>query len=233
MLIDRDTAIKNNIRRYYDGTKCDVRHDSERYSLSGECVICVKYCGHDQLHKGILQESHNLNSTERSRIRRQNPKIREHENARRRERIKSPDIRNKRNKYTNDYNKSHKGKIVKGSKVTLQHSITEPKTDRIRKCDTKVGYNHNELKEYIERYMLEGMTWDNRGSYWRIVHRTPPSRLYDEGIYDVSIINHLDNIRPMLVSDSPAKRTKTEDEYFELYPDIAKQYPTMSELKYE
>lgn len=229
MLIDRDTALVNNLKRYYDGTKCNFGHDSERYSISGECVICVKYHGRDQLHKGI----YDLSSTERSRIRRQNPKIREQENARRRERIKSPDIRNKRNKYTNEYNKSHKGKIVKGCKVILMQSITKPKTDRIRKCDTLVGYNHNDLKGHIEKYMIDGMSWDNRGTYWCIVHRNPPSRLYDKGIHDISVINQLENLRPMLIGDSPAKRTKTEQECFELYPDIAKQYPTMPEFKQE
>ena len=73
----------------------------------------------------------------------------------------------------------------------------------------------------------------NHGTLWCIDHRWSVSYLVNYGITDPSIINSLENLRPLLVVHNLSKHNKNEHEYFELYPDIANQYPTMPEFKFD
>lgn len=231
-MISRDEALSNGYKRYYDGMICDYGHDSERYSSTGACVICVKYYNRSNHHDEIMSRRNEATKS-RQFERRKDTTFRETENAKRRVRNKNPAIRKLNRVREKTYKDSEKGRFVSNCRTQLHQTITKPKLDKLRKCDVINGYSYRDIIEHIETYMADGMTWDNYGTVWNISHRIPPSRLYDEGIRDIKIINSLLNLRPVFSNDTPKKRTKTEDEYFEMNPDIAKQYPIMPEFKYE
>lgn len=98
---------------------------------------------------------------------------------------------------------------------------------------TILGYNSAELREHVERYMIDGMTWENFGEYWCLDHRYPVSRLVKMGITDCSIINSLYNLRPMLTIHNLSKWTKTEAEYYDSESAIADMYPKMLDFDFK
>ena len=231
-MISRNEARTNGYKRYYDGTKCEYGHDSERYTSTGECIICVNYCGRSDIHVDTIAMRHKENNKKRQMVRREDKTFRDTINARRRERNKNPEIRNKNRAREKAYKNTEKGKFAFECRTQLHQSLTEPKLGKTRKCDKIHSYIYTDIIDHIEKYMVSGMTWDNYGTLWNITYRISPTILYDEGIRDIKVVNNLLNLRPVFSNDSPKKRTKTENEYFKLYPDIANQYPTMPDFKY-
>lgn len=232
-MISRYEAQYNGNKRYYDGTKCDYGHDSERYTSSGECIICVKYFDRSEIHEEKISNRHNESTKMRLIEKRKDVNFRKRENVRRRKRNKNPEIRKSNYEREKAYNTSEKGSFVKDCKTRLHQALITPKLDKLRKCDNINGYTYTEIINHIEEYMIGGMNWDNYGTLWNVSYRIPPSRLYDEGIRDIKDVNNLLNLRPVFCNDSPKKRTKAEKEYFEMYPDIANQYPNMPDFKYK
>lgn len=67
-----------------------------------------------------------------------------------------------------------------------------------------LGYSAKKLMRHIENNFLPGMNWGNR-SEWHIDHIKPVSIFIKEGIKDPSIINALNNLRPIWAKDNLAK----------------------------
>jgi hypothetical protein len=67
-----------------------------------------------------------------------------------------------------------------------------------------LGYSANDLKEHIEKQFIEGMNWDNYG-LWHIDHINPVASFSKDT--DISIVNSLNNLRPLWASDN-LKRKK-------------------------
>ncbi len=72
-----------------------------------------------------------------------------------------------------------------------------------------LGYSAEQLKEHIESLWSEGMNWNNYGrkrGCWEIDHKKAVSKF--DWKTQVSLVNSLDNLQPMWVSDNRKKRNK-------------------------
>jgi hypothetical protein len=70
-----------------------------------------------------------------------------------------------------------------------------------------LGYSAEQLREHIESLWSEGMNWDNYGGKrgcWEIDHKKAVSK-FDWDV-KVSLVNSLDNLQPMWVTDNRKKR---------------------------
>lgn len=72
-----------------------------------------------------------------------------------------------------------------------------------------LGYSAEQLREHIESLWSEGMNWSNYGrrkGCWEIDHKKAVSK-FDWNV-KVSLVNSLDNLQPMWVTDNRKKRNK-------------------------
>ena len=90
----------------------------------------------------------------------------------------------------------------------LRKTITQLKLNKNQTTLEILRYNHEELKLNIESKFKEGMSWENHGD-WHIDHIIPIS-LFKEGT-DASIVNRLDNLRPLWSIDNLKRQNKIED----------------------
>jgi hypothetical protein len=82
---------------------------------------------------------------------------------------------------------------------------------RGRRWEDLVGYTVDELKQHIEKYFYDGMSWDNR-SLWHIDHVIPKSVFNYEKPEDLDFEKcwELKNLRPMWAIDNMKKQDKLE-----------------------
>ncbi len=102
----------------------------------------------------------------------------------------------------------------------LRKTITQLKLNKNQTTLEILGYSYDILKSNIESKFKEGMSWENHGN-WHVDHIIPIS-LFREGI-DASIVNSLDNLRPLWSNDNLVRQNKIddlEDEYKYLLEDF-------------
>lgn len=95
----------------------------------------------------------------------------------------------------------------------LRKTISQLKLNKIQTTKDLLGYTYDDLKMNMESKFEIGMSWDNHGD-WHVDHIIPIS-LFKEGT-SPSIVNRLDNLRPMWGPDNIRKFNKLdniEDEY--------------------
>ena len=79
--------------------------------------------------------------------------------------------------------------------------------DKPSKTYEMLGYDAVTLKEHIENKFTKGMSWENR-ALWDIDHIKPIDAFLKENITDLSIINALENLRPMWRRENAQKGSK-------------------------
>ena len=102
----------------------------------------------------------------------------------------------------------------------LRKTITQLKLDKIQTTLDILGYDYDILKLNMESKFKEGMSWENHGD-WHVDHIIPIS-LFKEGTH-ASIVNRLDNLRPLWSKDNLIRQNKIhelEDEYKYLLQDF-------------
>ena len=70
-----------------------------------------------------------------------------------------------------------------------------------------VGCSYENLRKHIEKQFLKNMSWENHGE-WHIDHIKPISKF--EKTDDTSIVNSLENLRPLWAIDNLKKSNKYE-----------------------
>jgi hypothetical protein len=59
-----------------------------------------------------------------------------------------------------------------------------------------VNYSLDDFLKRIEYNFKDGMSWDNYGE-WEIDHIKPVKRFYDQGKFDINLVNALCNLKPL------------------------------------
>jgi hypothetical protein len=95
-------------------------------------------------------------------------------------------------------------------KMTLK-KIGGKKTTKTSKL---LGYDHEQLQKHITTHPNYNLL---KGTRWHIDHIFPIGAFHEYGISDVSIINALDNLRPLGYKENIRKGDKYERSEFELY----------------
>lgn len=84
------------------------------------------------------------------------------------------------------------------------------KTDKKEKI---LGYGYKDLKQYIEGHP----NWDVlKNRKWHIDHIFPAKAFFEHGIFDMKLINCLDNLQPLDAHDNHVKSAKYNKEEFEI-----------------
>ena len=109
--------------------------------------------------------------------------------------------------YMVEYKKKHREKNPHMYlwRTILRNTIKRLGTSKEDKTNELLGYSALELKEHIEKQFTDGMSWDNWGE-WHIDHIKPVSK-FDKS-EKISIINSLDNLRPLWAKDNLTKSNK-------------------------
>ena len=88
---------------------------------------------------------------------------------------------------------------------------------RVGKCKIDrtikmLGYSFKDLQQYIFKHPK----WDEvKGDKWHIDHIFPVQAFLDHGIYDIKLINSLDNLQPMRAFQNISKGDNYNNEDFE------------------
>jgi len=78
--------------------------------------------------------------------------------------------------------------------------------------DKLLGYNYNQLKDHIQSHE----NWENlKNTKWHVDHIFPIKAFLDHGIFDLKIINCLENLRPLDAKENCCKNSKyNKDEFY-------------------
>ena len=112
-----------------------------------------------------------------------------------------------RKQYKREWQKRNRKKIpwYYAHRDILNRSIKSINIKKTSKTENQLGYSSEDLKIHIESLFLEGMSWKNYGD-WHIDHIRPLSSFNES--YDASMVNSLDNLRPLWKEDNLKKYNK-------------------------
>jgi len=99
----------------------------------------------------------------------------------------------------------------------LRKTIYQLKNEKNQTTLELLGYSYYDSKENLESKFQEGMCWENHGE-WHVDHIIPIS-LFKDGT-DPSIVNDLNNLRPLWSKENLSKQDKIDDvkeEYSHLF----------------
>jgi len=69
---------------------------------------------------------------------------------------------------------------------------------------TDLNYTLEQFITRIEYLFKDGMTWDNYGE-WELDHIKPVKRFYEQGKFDINLVNALCNLQPLWKTDNRKK----------------------------
>ena len=201
----REDYIKNyDIRRasnkkYYENNKEKIflNVDKEKKKISD-----VKYCQNNKEkiseNKKKYYENHKEEILEKRRLYYKNHKEKINKPTDRKRELKRQSYQKRKHQYV--------------WREILRKTITQLKLNKNQTTLEILGYSYDILKSNIESKFKEGMSWENHGD-WHVDHIIPIS-LFREGT-DASIVNRLDNLRPLWSNDNLVRQNKIDNLEYE------------------
>ena len=202
LIVSRDTARNNNLKRYFTGEPCKNNHICERRTSSGVCIICNAKTPMGQ--KSLYEI--NLHKKELQKIRGKNWYQKNKKKTISRAKDWKKNNPDKLKQSWSNWRKKDSSKAIMFMRDSLRRVL---KTEKNGRTEHILGYSRYELISHIERQFLKGMSWDNHGE-WHIDHITPISVLLEQGISDPRVINCLTNLKPVWAKDNLSKNNKLE-----------------------
>lgn len=94
----------------------------------------------------------------------------------------------------------------------LNSSLKAVGKDKVGRTSDMLGYGPKELQEHITQHP----NWEKvKDGNWHIDHIWPIKAFVDHGIDDITLINRLDNLRPVTQVANNVKHAKYDEEAFE------------------
>jgi hypothetical protein len=110
----------------------------------------------------------------------------------------------KRNKYLIDrYNSDSVYKLSINCRGIIQKAFKRKGWKKNSKSEELIGCSFEELKIYLEKLFIDGMTWENHGD-WHIDHKIPLSWAKDES--ELLRLFHYSNLQPLWAKDNLSKK---------------------------
>ena len=226
-VIERDEARSLGLKRYFTGKLCVHGHIDERLTSSRCCVTCSRERARKEKDKrqDYFKEYYKRQDyKDRKKILVKKPDNREQMNKRAREHYHENKAR-MREKAREKYYKmtEEQRKSMRKTRKLKRNTDKRTKTIEImrmmvfrclrltgRKKSTRteplLKYSRDELIKHLESLFEKGMSWDNHGKVWEIDHIMPVSYCVNIGLTDPAIINQLENLRPITVTQNRAKK---------------------------
>jgi hypothetical protein len=164
--------------------KCKLIKNLREFHLSTK-----RKCGYSSYCKKCKKE-YVINNSEKEKQRKKNWYMKNRELTIRRNRERLKNNPEKRKKYLRDYYKKKPYIYLWRSLVyrTLRGTLKDSETIKL------LGYNSKTLKSHLESHFTKNMSWENYGE-WHVDHIKPICSFEIET--PLSVINSLDNLRPM------------------------------------
>lgn len=105
-----------------------------------------------------------------------------------------------------------KSKSISIHRHVLRKTLYRKGLSKTGKTETMLGYSALDLRTHLEKYFENGMSWENYGlgpGKWTIDHIRPVSSFSLDT--PMSIVNSLDNLRPMWWEENLRKSSKYEE----------------------
>lgn len=217
-VISRDDAIGLGLSRYFTGIVCRNGHIAERSVISRACVECGKEFSSrpDQLSKrreneklrfASLSKEEKLSARHAAKLwyEKNKDKVMAYraENADRLRELSAKSIRRRKSEDPVFAMLCH-------CRTKLCKMLNKYGLKKNASTVDMLGYSPIDLIMRIESQFTDGMGWHNRKD-WHIDHICPSSKLIAAGVTDMSIVNHLDNLRPMWSTENIKKSDKIVD----------------------
>lgn len=179
------------------------KKSSSKDGTSNSCKECcsLKYKEYYQANKDSIKEkvkSWNKDNPDKRRV----TNLKYSKNNK--EAIQKYRLQYERARYKND----NLFRFKKSLSSLVNKTIRDRGFTKNRKTLSILGCDIDFLLEYLSSQFLDGMTWDNYGS-WEIDHIYPISKAKIEE--DILILNHYTNLRPLWRVDNRNKLNKIEE----------------------
>ena len=90
----------------------------------------------------------------------------------------------------------------------LRNRLYKAVTKKFQGIMSLVGCELDELLLHLENQFIEGMTWDNYGTYWEIDHIKPCNAFDLEDLNEQLKCFHYTNLQPLTVTENRKKSSK-------------------------
>lgn len=127
------------------------------------------------------------------------------------ERASRPESKEKRREYINKWTRERSKTPYGVAECFMRKCITRCLTNRTDRTSAMLGYTKEELSAHIESLFLDGMNWENWGT-WHIDHIRPISSFLKSGVSDPKEINALRNLRPLWAAENLSKGARYDGE---------------------
>lgn len=209
-IVKRSEAKSLKLTKYFSGSACIHGHIDQRWTCSARCITCQSKSSkkHYRENIDIYKEKESIYNKRRWRensdkLKMQNKVWREKNREYNAARMKS--YRDKNPDYFKEYMKEYRSRPIWKMTNHIHNSIKRVKRGAGDDYSVrKLGYTSDQLLSSIESKFEDWMTWDNYGE-WEIDHIIPIKWFYDNGIHDPKVINALDNLRPLSMSENRSK----------------------------
>ncbi len=105
-----------------------------------------------------------------------------------------------------------KRKIQSRCHASLRHMLKKKGIKKQQKSAALLGYSQKDLVTHLTSHP----NWSSvKSGVWHIDHIFPIKAFFQYGIYDLAVINALDNLRPLSGEDNMKKHAKYDTEEFE------------------
>jgi len=105
-----------------------------------------------------------------------------------------------------------KKKVRKKCYSMLSHTLHTTNKNKVGKTSDMLGYTPLELQQHLTNHP----NWEKvKDGNWHLDHIFPIEAFVEYKIYDIKIINHLDNLRPLSQHENNVKKDKCDKEEFE------------------
>ena len=208
-IISRAEARAAGLKRYFTGKPCKNNHLSQRITTNGTCVYCSRVYGKRQRERHpekIKERLRKYRQENRSSINRTKKKWRaenrDYHNESQKEyhqrKLRSdPDYAERRRKYVREWQREWQKKPEAKCIIMMRGMVGRMLSQQAgERTEEALGYTAKDLRLHIESQFEDWMSWDNHGD-WHVDHIIPIAQLVKEGVTDPSIVNALDNLRPL------------------------------------
>lgn len=175
---------------YFTGVKCSSGHIDKRQTYDQRCYACdrerrreLRKLNPDKIKEKNLRYKQNLSYYQQEKKRITNANWRKNNKDKTRIHSRSNQIKNREKRLIfakNYYKEKMKSPIAKLNfsvrtriSISLKNNFKRRK-DR-RHWEILVNFTLEELKIHLENKFINGMTWENYGSYWHVDHVKPIS----------------------------------------------------------
>lgn len=229
-LISRKEALDKGLKFYFTGKPCKRGHIAKRYVAKSYCLECSRLSALESQNKNPERKREN-----QSRYHEKNKeklKQKYHDNKKEYSERSKKYYQENRSKIINkakDYATKNRNKIrerkrryyienkntekfrvrsaASNSIRNVMDAIRKNNKDKVKGKSSKVNFDVNEFKIRIESLFEDGMSWDNYGE-WHVDHIKPIIAFINEGVFDIDLINSINNLQPLWAKDNLSKGGK-------------------------